>query len=200
MEKLASYNTSSRFSRMQRAIAAANVAVFAWGSVVALDRLNEEKPVEVRVPEGEDIDQAPHPSEFQQRKEVQSLPIVPKEVPTYLPAVSGYVQFVELDSHPQKENYALLEQKAAEKGWTGDQWDALQTIVARESEFFHTAENESSDAYGLFQFMPFTWEQYGCNKTDNVEVQIDCGFAYIEERYENPVKALQAHNENGYWY
>lgn len=84
-------------------------------------------------------------------------------------------------------------------GWTGDQWAALQEIVSRESGWNNEAQNPSSTAYGLFQFLNGTWAGTGFEKTSDPRQQILAGLKYVANRYSDPVNALQFHNENG-WY
>jgi murein DD-endopeptidase MepM/ murein hydrolase activator NlpD len=86
-------------------------------------------------------------------------------------------------------NQAIVKKMAAAKGWTGKQWDALYQLVMHESGFKNTAQNPSSSAYGLFQFLTGTWSGYGVKKTSDPAGQTKAGLAYIADRYGNPASA-----------
>jgi DNA-binding transcriptional regulator YhcF (GntR family) len=61
----------------------------------------------------------------------------------------------------------LMQQMAAERGWTGPEWTALYDVEMREAGFSLTAQNPSSGAYGLAQFIdgPSEYAEYGGNAT-----------------------------------
>jgi murein DD-endopeptidase MepM/ murein hydrolase activator NlpD len=86
-------------------------------------------------------------------------------------------------------NQAIVKQMAAAKGWTGKQWDALYQLVMHESGFKNTAQNPTSTAFGLFQFLNGTWSGYGVKKTSDPRGQTQAGLAYIADRYGNPANA-----------
>lgn len=86
-------------------------------------------------------------------------------------------------------NKAIVKQMAAAKGWTGKQWDALYQLVMHESGFKNTAQNPTSTAFGLFQFLNSTWKGYGVSKTSDPKGQTKAGLAYIADRYGNPANA-----------
>jgi TP901 family phage tail tape measure protein len=79
-------------------------------------------------------------------------------------------------------------------GWKGSQIGALIELVNRESSWNPTAQNPTSSAYGLFQFLDSTWAGVGGTKTSNPLKQIIYGLRYIRQRYGSPVRALQYHN------
>jgi len=84
----------------------------------------------------------------------------------------------------------LLHQRMLEWGWGEDQWGPLYELIKHESNFNPGVYNyEGSGAFGLFQFMPSTWELFGFAPTDNVETQIELGFTYIERVYGDPAAA-----------
>ncbi len=88
---------------------------------------------------------------------------------------------------------------AARYGWdNGNEWDALYTLVQKESSWNPNAQNPTSTAYGLFQFLNGTWGPYG-KKTSDPAGQAQAGLAYIMDRYGSPSKALAFHNANN-WY
>jgi hypothetical protein len=91
---------------------------------------------------------------------------------------------------------------AARYGWdTGPQWNALDRLWTRESNWSNTAKNRSSGAYGIPQALPPTklpaagQESGGSDPT----AQITWGLQYIQGRYGDPVKAWQ-HETSAGWY
>lgn len=93
----------------------------------------------------------------------------------------------------------LAQQMAAERGWTGTQWAALDWIVQKESSWNPIAQNPTSTAYGLFQFLNSTWASVGAAKTSDPAGQIAAGLAYIAQRYGTPLGAQAFWQKNG-WY
>jgi hypothetical protein len=96
-------------------------------------------------------------------------------------------------------NEALVRTKAMEFGWDGRPWDALKAIINKESGFDSNAQNPTSTAYGMFQFLDSTWRAVGAKKTSDPAAQTDAGLRYIMQRYGTPEKALAFHNAHG-WY
>lgn len=89
---------------------------------------------------------------------------------------------------------------AAQRGWTGNEWDCLVKLWTRESSWLWYAENASSGAYGIPQALPADkMATFGANYRDDAAVQIDWGLAYIAERYGSPSVAWQ-HSEDVGWY
>lgn len=82
---------------------------------------------------------------------------------------------------------AMVKGEAYERGWDGEEWTCLYTLIDFESRWNHEADNKHSSAYGLFQILK-TPEDLA------LEEQIYRGFAYISTRYGSPCKAL------GFWY
>lgn len=72
-------------------------------------------------------------------------------------------------------------------------------LTRRESNFCHLAQNPTSTAYGLGQFLNATWTAYGYTKTSNPDVQIQAKYDYIVKRYGTIHNALDFHNKNN-WY
>ena len=54
---------------------------------------------------------------------------------------------------PNSSGKAALQAAAAAAGWTGAQWTALEQVEMREAGFDLTAQNKSSGAYGMAQFI-----------------------------------------------
>ncbi len=84
---------------------------------------------------------------------------------------------------------------AAERGWTGHHWEALDTLWGkRESGWNPNARNPKGGACGIPQAKP-------CSKMRDKSVpgQIRWGLDYIQARYGDPVAAL-AHSYRHNWY
>jgi hypothetical protein len=95
-------------------------------------------------------------------------------------------------------NRANGQLQAAAHGWTGSQWTALEKLWTRESDWSNTAQNPTSTAYGIAQFLDTTWAKYG-PKTSDPTLQIRYGLAYIADRYGTPTAAW-AHELAVGWY
>lgn len=96
---------------------------------------------------------------------------------------------------------AIVQQLAAQRGWTGNQWRDLDQLVAHESSWNPKAQNPTSSAYGLFQFLNSTWKGVGGHKTSDPTLQGKYGLQYIAQRYGNPSKAWDFWNSHTpHWY
>ncbi|MGZ4617181.1 MAG: phage tail tape measure protein [Frankiaceae bacterium] len=97
-------------------------------------------------------------------------------------------------------NAALGAQMAARYyGWTGAEWNALYALGMRESGWRNTAQNPTSTAYGIAQFLDSTWASVGLSKTSSPVVQIAGMLKYIQQRYRDPLGAW-AHETKFGWY
>lgn len=94
---------------------------------------------------------------------------------------------------------ALARRMAAKRGWTGPEWAALNQLVQKESSWNPTAQNPTSSAYGLFQFLDQTRANYGLKRGAGPRKQIRAGLDYIADRYGDPASALDFHRSNN-WY
>jgi hypothetical protein len=85
------------------------------------------------------------------------------------------------------------------QAWAKSQ--ALANIVSHESSFRPTAQNPTSTAYGLFQFLDTTWATVGCRKTSDAYQQSVCGLRYIQRRYHTPEAAWRFWQaQSPHWY
>jgi hypothetical protein len=94
----------------------------------------------------------------------------------------------------------LGKQLAAERGWTGAQWEALNRLFTKESGWNMQAMNRSSGAYGIPQALPGS--KMGTVASDwktNAATQITWGLNYIAGRYGTPVNAM-GHSASHGWY
>lgn len=81
-------------------------------------------------------------------------------------------------------------------GWgSGREWDALSTLIQRESSWNPGARNPNSSAQGLFQKMT---SMHGPLETTNA-AQAEWGLNYIFNKYGTPSRALAFHDRNN-WY
>lgn len=97
-------------------------------------------------------------------------------------------------------NVSLGRQLAARMGWTGREWAALHELWTRESGWRTTADNPSSDAYGIPQSLPGSkMASAGADWKTNPATQIRWGIGYIRGRYGTPSAAL-AHHDRMNWY
>jgi transglycosylase-like protein with SLT domain len=74
-------------------------------------------------------------------------------------------------------------------GGNTTQSGCLNQLWQRESGWNPNAQNPSSTAYGIAQFLNSTWAGTGIAKTSDPYRQIDAGLVYIQKRYGTPCKA-----------
>lgn len=88
-------------------------------------------------------------------------------------------------------NRALGKEMAAAKhGWTGSEWECLNTLWTRESNWRHTAHNSSSGAHGIPQALPGSkMGSHGADWATNPATQISWGLSYVKNRYGTPCGA-----------
>jgi hypothetical protein len=91
--------------------------------------------------------------------------------------------------------------KTVQPAWsTGQQWTCLVNVINRESGGNLTAQNPSSNAYGIAQFINGAGEYatYGGNAT-TVLGQMTAMINYISQRYGSPCAAWQNELSEGYY-
>jgi SLT domain-containing protein len=79
------------------------------------------------------------------------------------------------------------------------QFDCLDQLWEAESNWNPNAQNPTSSAYGIAQFIKATWATTGIAKTSDPYLQIDAGLIYIDERYGTSCAAWDFHQANN-WY
>lgn len=99
----------------------------------------------------------------------------------------------------RERNRAIGQEKAATYGWTDSEWEALDDLMMKESGWNHNAQNPTSTAYGIGQFLNSTWKGVGIKKTSDPTLQIDAMLKYIRNRYGSPSEALRFHRAKN-WY
>jgi hypothetical protein len=107
----------------------------------------------------------------------------PAAAPAPAPASSGSFQ-----------GYAL-----SKLGGDGGQFSCLENLWGKESGWNPNAQNPSSTAYGIPQFLDSTWASTGIAKTSDGYRQIDAGLIYIDSRYGSPCGAW-GHSQSTGWY
>lgn len=98
-------------------------------------------------------------------------------------------------------NRALGQQLAASLyGWSGGEWECLNALFTKESNWRHTAQNSSSGAYGIPQSLPGSkMASVGADWRTNPATQIEWGLKYIKGRYGTPCGAW-GHSQSRGWY
>jgi multidrug efflux pump subunit AcrA (membrane-fusion protein) len=84
-------------------------------------------------------------------------------------------------------------------GGSGSQFSCLENLWGKESGWNPNAQNPSSTAYGIPQFLNSTWAGTGIAKTSDGYRQIDAGLVYIDSRYGSPCGAW-SHSQSTGWY
>jgi methyl-accepting chemotaxis protein len=114
--------------------------------------------------------------------------------------LGGDVPFSGTAGSPEVMN--AIRMAASSRGWSeGAQWNALLNLIKGESGFNPNAQNPTSTAYGLFQFLNSTWAGVGGQKTSNPALQSEYGMRYIASRYGNPVNAYgKWSSRSPHWY
>jgi hypothetical protein len=103
-------------------------------------------------------------------------------------------------NNPQSGSLDSWVSTAMKSAGVGSDWyEPLKWIILKESSGNPTATNSSSGAYGLMQFLPQTWKNYGYQKTSDPIKQIVAGIAYIKARYGTAANAKAFWQKNG-WY
>lgn len=92
----------------------------------------------------------------------------------------------------------MARQMLESMGW-GDQFGDLNWLLTRESGWNPNAQNPTSTAYGLFQFLNGTWGTVGAKKTSDPRAQLEAGLKYIKQRY-GDVRGARSFWERNNWY
>jgi len=99
-------------------------------------------------------------------------------------------------------NRDIGKQLAAGFGWTGIEWQCLDNLFERESNWRHLVANPSSGAYGIPQALPGNkMASAGADWQTNPATQITWGLGYIKGRYGTPCGAWAAWTyRSPHWY
>lgn len=75
----------------------------------------------------------------------------------------------------------------------------MNWIIQKESGGNPKAQNKTSTAYGLMQFLDDTFKNHGVGSRDSPVDQVVSGIRYIKDRYKTPQEAVAFHKKKG-WY
>jgi len=90
---------------------------------------------------------------------------------------------------PAGDLRAMAREALAQKGFTPNQFGALDNLITHESSWNPNALGPMTQygrAYGLYQFLDQTWAGTGYQKSSNPWIQHLAGLTYIRGRYGNP--------------
>jgi hypothetical protein len=111
----------------------------------------------------------------------------------------GRVGSAALPSNP-RENFKYAQGIAGNFGWgSPSELAAWYTLGMKESGWRNTAQNPTSTAYGIGQFLNSTWKGVGMAKTSDPALQVEAMARYIKNRYGSPSRALAFHISHN-WY
>lgn len=95
---------------------------------------------------------------------------------------------------------AIAKDMVLARNWSESEFQCLDSLWQKESNWNSTAENRSSGAYGIPQSLPGSkMASVGDDWRTNPATQITWGLNYIEGRYGTPCGAWQ-HSKNKGWY
>ncbi|MFF4414042.1 lytic transglycosylase domain-containing protein [Streptosporangium sp. NPDC001559] len=100
----------------------------------------------------------------------------------------------------KSRNKAIASRLVARRSWSRDQFQCLDSLWTRESNWNHQAHNPSSGAYGIPQALPGSkMRGVGGDWRSNPVTQIHWGLRYIKSRYGSPCGAW-GHFRSRNWY
>jgi resuscitation-promoting factor RpfB len=98
------------------------------------------------------------------------------------------------------ENIKIGQDLAAQKGWTGSEFNCLYLLWQKESKWNHLSANRNSGATGIPQALPGSkMATAGADWQTNPATQIKWGLGYIERSYRTPCNAWAKSRASG-WY
>jgi len=115
---------------------------------------------------------------------------------TYRPSSKGYGPTCGgVNTH----NIFIVNDAAKQYGWDkGQNWNALVYIINHEGAWCETAQNPTSTAYGIGQFLDSTWQLVGIEKTSDPYLQAEAIMKYISlARYGTPLNAYYVKVKTG---
>lgn len=100
----------------------------------------------------------------------------------------------------QRDPRAVGRILVAERGWSDEQFDCLDSLWTKESNWRWNADNPTSSAYGIPQALPGSkMSTVGSDWETNPVTQITWGLAYIDDVYGTPCSAW-SHSRSHNWY
>ena len=95
---------------------------------------------------------------------------------------------------------AIAADLVAARGWSAGQFDCLDRLWTKESNWKAHADNPTSSAYGIPQALPGSkMASAGSDWRTNAHTQISWGLGYIADRYGSPCGAW-SHSKSRNWY
>ena len=95
---------------------------------------------------------------------------------------------------------AIAADLVAARGWSAGQFDCLDSLWTKESNWKVSADNPTSSAYGIPQALPGSkMASAGSDWRTNAHTQISWGLGYIADRYGSPCGAW-SHSKSHNWY
>lgn len=86
------------------------------------------------------------------------------------------------------------------RGW-GSMWNSFNALEMGEAGWNPFAQNPTSSAFGLGQFLDSTWASVGGHKTSDFRLQLEYMMRYIARVYGNPARAYSAWaSRSPHWY
>lgn len=100
----------------------------------------------------------------------------------------------------QRDPRAVAAGMVADRGWSSEQMECLDSLWTKESGWQWDADNPTSSAYGIPQSLPGSkMASAGADWETNPATQISWGLGYIEDVYGTPCSAW-SHSEANNWY
>ena len=102
----------------------------------------------------------------------------------------------------QRNPRTVAQQLMPNFGFGTDQWSCLDSVWLNESSWSWSADNPTSDAYGIPQSLPGSkMASAGADWLVNPSTQITWGLGYIKGRYGTPCQAWAAWQARSpHWY
>lgn len=136
-------------------------------------------------------------AQFRQMQSLQAL--MSQGPPAYQsPQLQGGAYGSGIPSNP-KANFRFAQSLGSRYGWGPRELSAWYTLGMKESGWNNNAQNPTSTAYGIGQFLDSTWGAYGFRKSSDPAYQVRAMAEYIRRRYGSPSKALAFHLSHN-WY
>lgn len=100
----------------------------------------------------------------------------------------------------QRDPRGMARILVAERGWSDEQFDCLDSLWTKESSWRWNADNPTSSAYGIPQALPGSkMASAGSDWETNPVTQITWGLSYIDDVYGTPCSAW-SHSRSHNWY
>lgn len=136
--------------------------------------------------------------QMQRLQEILSQQVQPYQSPQLQQPSVGRGAAGNIPSNP-RANFRYAQQVAPKYGWGSSEQAAWYELGMKESGWNNLAQNPTSTAFGIGQFLDSTWGNYGFRKSSDPAYQVNAMAEYIKRRYGSPSRALAFHRRNN-WY